>query len=188
MVLHAWLIAATLLPALSFSARSNRTVYRLTPINVSGVTNMDSGDAMGDTFFFAGDDFNNPYSCRRDPHGGKCANGTGHELLYKQVYRQMILSVDLAESGPYAECNPPENGTWGPFTCRSYCGPICCAEHHWKVPCKDASSASFGNTTVGAHEPSAKEVCPGSKATNVSRMQPARERDVGSVYVPIFDC
>lgn len=44
---------------------------------VTGVTNMDSGNAEGDLFFYAGDDLNNPYNCRRNPTASKCANGTG---------------------------------------------------------------------------------------------------------------
>ena len=60
-----------------------------------------------------GDDFNNPWNCRRNPKSYKCDSGTGHELLFNQTYRQMVVGVDPAAIGPYAECNPPFNGTWG---------------------------------------------------------------------------
>jgi len=85
-----------------------------------------------------------------------------------QVYRQFTIRVDPAQIGPYAECNPPVNGTWGPFTCRGdYCNLKCCRAHGLRYPCQQAVATMFGSTTVGEHEPSASDVCPGSQARTV---------------------
>ena len=86
----------------SSSNWTNITVYRITPIQDRGVTNMNTADAAGDVYF----GFSQlllPYMCAAGGHGTWCNNrkwlsgGTAW-----MVYRKFILEVKR----PFGTCKP----------------------------------------------------------------------------------
>ena len=97
----------------------NHTVYRVTPINYTGITNMDSGDAKGDVMFGLSQ-LLLPVLCPSAPDFTWCANrqylsdGSAH-----MVYSEFVIAAD-PRMGDYAACNP--NSTTGKFQCEHYGG------------------------------------------------------------------
>lgn len=92
------------------------TVYRITPRNYTGLTNLDSGDARGDVYFGLYE-FSLPIVCRDDPHIANCRNIPILSIPGYNVYTQFAIEAD-ERFGGYTGCNPdPDNGTfvcWGP--------------------------------------------------------------------------
>jgi hypothetical protein len=76
----------------------NLTLYRLTPVNVTGIRNKDIGDAPGDVSFFLSKK-NLTQKCAVDPSGWGCF------LDGDNIYGRFVVEVDGAY-GPYFECNP----------------------------------------------------------------------------------
>eukprot|EP01062_Namystynia_karyoxenos_P030191 TRINITY_DN22572_c0_g1_i1.p1 TRINITY_DN22572_c0_g1~~TRINITY_DN22572_c0_g1_i1.p1 ORF type:complete len:550 (+),score=168.64 TRINITY_DN22572_c0_g1_i1:79-1650(+) len=98
----------------------NVTVYRLTPINYTGVTNMDTGDATGDATFGLSQ-LLLPVLCPADPSFLWCQNrqylsgGTAH-----MVYTEFVVETQ-PRFGDYAACNP--NKDTGIFECQHFSPP-----------------------------------------------------------------
>jgi hypothetical protein len=96
---------------------TNITVYRTTPINYTGITNMDSGDAAGDVLFGL-TQLLLPVLCPQNPDFTWCANmhylsgGDAH-----MVYSEFTIATD-PRFGDYAACNP--NASTGIFQCEHY--------------------------------------------------------------------
>merc|ERR1712086_361423 len=95
----------------------NISIYRLTPINYTGVTNMDTGDAAGDVMFGL-NQMLLPQLCPMEPDFTWCANrqylsGGGAHM----VYTQFTVESD-ARFGEYNACNP--NADTGIFECETY--------------------------------------------------------------------
>lgn len=97
---------------------TNLTVYRTTPVNYTGLTNMDSGNSAGDAVFGLSQ-LLLPVMCPSVPDFQWCENraylsdGTAH-----MVYTEFIVAVRESTYGEYAACNP--NKTTGVFQCRHY--------------------------------------------------------------------
>jgi hypothetical protein len=93
----------------------NITIYRITPANVTGVTNKNTADAPGDITFVISKK-NVTQQCLHDPHGMGCA--TDQEL--NDLYVEAVVEVD-GQFGPYQMCNPAngyDTGNW-------FCGLDC---------------------------------------------------------------
>jgi hypothetical protein len=83
----------------------NITLYRITPFNVSGIINKNTGDAPGDVGFYL-ERKNITQQCAKDPHSFGCF------LDGDNMYGQ--FTVELSGSwGPYEECNPVTVGGKG---------------------------------------------------------------------------
>lgn len=112
------LLVATLGAAASSAAAADEwvkhTVYRTTPINYTGLTNMDSGDAHGDVYFGLAQ-LVLPPLCDIDPGFLWCQNrkflsdGAAH-----MVYTEFVVE-SRAAYGDYQPCNP--DPTTGIFAC-----------------------------------------------------------------------
>jgi len=76
----------------------NKTVWRWTPKNVTGIQNKDTGDAPGDISFFLSKK-SLAQECARDPTGWGCF------LDGDNLYGRFIVEMD-GQLGPYFECNP----------------------------------------------------------------------------------
>ena len=79
-------------------APSNITLYRLTPKNVTGIQNKDTGDAPGDISFLLSRK-NLTQECALDPKGWGCF------LDGDNLYGKFTVEFD-GNYGPYFECNP----------------------------------------------------------------------------------
>jgi len=96
---------------------TNITIYRLTPKNYTGVTNMDTGDAAGDVMFGL-NQLLLPQLCPANPDFTWCANrqylsdGTA-----KMVYTEFVVEAD-ARMGDYNACNP--SSKTGIFECQTW--------------------------------------------------------------------
>ena len=97
----------------------NVTTYRLTPINYTGLTNMDSGNAAGDAMFGLSQMLL-PQLCLVDPGMLWCGNrrylSDGSAWM---VYTEFVVQT-RALFGDYSACNP--NATTGIFSCMHW-GP-----------------------------------------------------------------
>eukprot|EP00656_Telonema_subtile_P048366 TRINITY_DN5749_c0_g1_i1.p1 TRINITY_DN5749_c0_g1~~TRINITY_DN5749_c0_g1_i1.p1 ORF type:complete len:267 (-),score=47.51 TRINITY_DN5749_c0_g1_i1:157-957(-) len=98
---------------------TNITIYRLTPINYTGVTNMDTGDAAGDVMFGL-NQLLLPQLCPQEPSFVWCANrqylsGGGASM----VYTEFVVEADI-RFGEYNKCNP--DPATGVFACDTYGG------------------------------------------------------------------
>ena len=84
---------------------TNHTVYRVTPRNMLGLANKNTGDAAGDVMF-ALSRVNLPQLCRADPsYKGCLMNDTNDEI---------VMAITLESDGvwgPYFECNLVPNAT-----------------------------------------------------------------------------
>ena len=127
-------LLAVLMPATAAAAgpgpgrlnTSTLKVYRVTPINVTGLTNMDTADAAGDVYFGLYQ-LALPVMCASSTgmaeHMGWCVNrkwlsGGNHTMVYRQFEIEARLPF-----GIYARCNPdPHNGT---FSCCNSHVPGC---------------------------------------------------------------
>ena len=83
----------------------NITLYRITPFNVSGIVNKNTGDAPGDVGFFL-ERKNITQECAKDPHSFGCF------LDGDNMYGKFTVEVD-GLWGPYQECNPVNVGGTG---------------------------------------------------------------------------
>ena len=105
--------------------RENLTVYRVTPYNVSGLDNKNTGDAAGDLFFRLGDELWLRSFCRAHPelHYDRCKGGNWADagLLRNDVYASFTVETD-GSYGPYSQCNPVGKNARR-FQCEpNYCG------------------------------------------------------------------
>jgi len=109
------------------------TLYRMTPRNVTGIRNKDTGDAPGDVTFFLGKK-NLTKMCAKNPTTFGCF------LDGDNIYGEFEVEIST-EFGPYFECNPVNHGD--PFqpdwvdTSYFMCGQNCLAP-------TPAGCASFG--------------------------------------------
>ena len=106
-------VALLALPAVQAATWPSREVYRVTPINYTGLVNMDSSDPAGDVLFGIMQ-LELPFLCPHMPDMLWCANrkylsgGSAH-----MVYRKFELQVRHDVFGDYAECNPdPDTGVF----------------------------------------------------------------------------
>eukprot|EP00239_Pterosperma_sp_CCMP1384_P009325 CAMPEP_0197860926 /NCGR_PEP_ID=MMETSP1438-20131217/36626_1 /TAXON_ID=1461541 /ORGANISM="Pterosperma sp., Strain CCMP1384" /LENGTH=485 /DNA_ID=CAMNT_0043477941 /DNA_START=92 /DNA_END=1549 /DNA_ORIENTATION=+ len=93
----------------------NVTVYRITPLNYTGMTNMDTGDAAGDAFFGLYE-LTFPILCA-DPALKQLINCENVPILNipgYNVYTEFLLEA-VDRFGEYMECNP--NPNTGIFAC-----------------------------------------------------------------------
>ena len=67
--------------------RENRTVYRVTPYNVSGLADKDTGDVAGDLFFRLGDELWLRSFCKLHPelHYERCAGGSWRDVNHGKL-------------------------------------------------------------------------------------------------------
>jgi hypothetical protein len=95
----------------------NITVFRITPQNYSGVTNMNTGDAAGDVFFGLYERAI-PILCANQAMHKMitCANVPILSIPNFNVYQQSILELDT-RYGEYNECNPDPSS--GIFACET---------------------------------------------------------------------
>ena len=103
--------------ALGAPSTTNITVYRITPRNYTGLTNLDSGDGAGDVFFGLYE-FALPIICAASsPDRGlvNCQNVPILSIPDFNVYTEFEIEVD-ERFGEYAGCNPDPNT--GQFSCR----------------------------------------------------------------------
>lgn len=117
---HSSMRASLLLGVFAVGAAKtvNLTLYRITPRNYTGVTNMDTGDAAGDAFFGLYE-LSFPVLCA-DPsfrRGTGCHNVPILSIPHFNVYTKNIIEAD-ARFGDYSECNP-DAGT-GKFGCTHF--------------------------------------------------------------------
>ena len=92
-------------PRWSTAAPENLTTYRLTPYNVTGVVDHDTGDATGDAGFYGS------YLMLRMLECQAPWNGFGCFLANDPVISQFTVEVD-GQYGPYLKCNPRQHDTW----------------------------------------------------------------------------
>jgi len=85
-----------------------KTVYRITPRNYTGITNLDTGDAAGDAFFGIYE-LQAPVECSGSASGNHqnllCSNEPILQIPQFNVYEQFQVEMD-SRFGDYAECNP----------------------------------------------------------------------------------
>jgi hypothetical protein len=93
-------------PRWSPGAPENLTLYRLTPRNVTGLADKDTGDAAGDAGFYTGFMFLHLLDC--SPGGVKL----GCFLADDPVITAFVVETD-GRYGPYLKCNPRQRAaTW----------------------------------------------------------------------------
>mmetsp|Transcript_151207 Transcript_151207/g.262009 ORF Transcript_151207/g.262009 Transcript_151207/m.262009 type:complete len:450 (-) Transcript_151207:98-1447(-) len=123
-----------------------RTIYRLTPPNVTGIQNKDTGDAPGDISFWLSKK-NLTQQCAIDPTGFGCF------LDGRNLYGAFVVEMDT-QFGPYQECNPVnvfDKDPWEPLwiDTRTFdCGQNCL----WPIPksgCKNPWTKPGKNGTYG---------------------------------------
>ena len=121
-----------------------KTLYRVTPWNVTSIINKDTGDPAGDIFFYLQNKNQN----------------TAHEsfLRTNDIFAQFSVDVD-GEWGPYKQCNPVDKSAdptkpYDNFLCENNCmSPPHCPASTWLngnsgfggIHC----GCKRGNTTVG---------------------------------------
>jgi hypothetical protein len=86
-------------PRWSSDQPQNLTVYRLTPANVTGLVNHDTGDAAGDAGFYGSFLVLRMLDCKPP------WNGFGCFLANNPVITKFVMEVD-GQYGPYLKCNP----------------------------------------------------------------------------------
>merc|ERR1719272_627756 len=110
------------------------TVYRITPRNYTGLTNLDSGDAHGDVFFGIYE-LAIPELCRGSQARGlpQCQNIPILSIPNFNVYEQFTVEYDT-RFGHYNECNPdPVTGIFRCVPQRSSRGQSCWYDNpQWK--------------------------------------------------------
>mmetsp|Transcript_36075 Transcript_36075/g.103813 ORF Transcript_36075/g.103813 Transcript_36075/m.103813 type:complete len:460 (-) Transcript_36075:108-1487(-) len=102
----------------------NITLYRLTPANVTGIRNKNTGDPNGDVGYWLGKK-NTSLMCAQEPSAFGCF-GTD-----QMIYGRFTVEVD-GEWGSYTECNPLQLGGDDPLlkpawkdSRRFVCGTSC---------------------------------------------------------------
>lgn len=78
----------------------NITFYRLSPKNVTGIRNKNSGDAPGDAYFYIAHGLSLMEACRKHPLSAHCLAADANNNLYGEY----IVEVD-GQFGPYLNCN-----------------------------------------------------------------------------------
>ena len=91
-------------PRWSSPAPENLTIYRLTPSNVTGIVDHDTGDATGDAGFYGSFLMLRMLGCATP------WNGFGCFLANDPVISQFSVEVD-GQYGPYLKCNPRQHYT-----------------------------------------------------------------------------
>ena len=109
-------------PVAAAPSPKNLTVYRVTPHNYSGLTNMNSGDAAGDAYF-ALYELTFPLYCQQMPGDSSCTSTGILNIPNFNVYTQSVVEVD-ARMGLYSGCTP--NADTGVFECDTYASPYDC--------------------------------------------------------------
>jgi hypothetical protein len=107
------LIVAALIASLAQRSRAvlhNVTVYRMTPKNLPGIADRDTGNAAGDVFFTIYEAMLPAY-CPVNPHDSICTNGVLSNVS-RNVYRSSTIEFDTALIGVYSGCNPEVNGSF----------------------------------------------------------------------------
>jgi hypothetical protein len=94
----------------------NLTVYRVTPKNYSGLTNMNSGDAAGDAYF-AIYELTFPLYCQQNKWDLSCSSTGILNIPNFNVYTKSVVEVD-SRFGLYSGCTPDPNT--GIFKCDPY--------------------------------------------------------------------
>lgn len=128
---------------------TNITVFALRPYNLSStLDNKDSGDVLGDVFFYIADRFQTRMACRHDPAWPLCNNLA--DLDRAAVYGEYVIEVNPSFGGcpsgerhcsQYAACNPTDasGNVWD-------CRPSTVA-NLGVANITDRYSRPFGNTT-----------------------------------------
>jgi len=95
----------------------NLTVYRVTPKNVTqSVSNLNTGDVAGDTFFSLYEMFF-PLYCEQMPHDSSCTSRGSLNIPNNNLYEKSVVEVDT-RWGAYSGCTP--NASTGVFVCNPY--------------------------------------------------------------------
>lgn len=81
-------------------AVQNKTIWRLSPANLTGLMNKNSADPPGDISFYF-EKVSTQGLCAQYPSFPMCVGGVGENDLYGQY----VLEID-GQLGPYQECNP----------------------------------------------------------------------------------
>lgn len=114
---------------------ASMTVYRITPRNYTGLTNLDSGNARGDVFFGIYE-LAIPELCRGSQARGlpQCQNIPILSIPNFNVYEQFTVEYDT-RFGHYNECNPdPHTGIFECTPQRSSHGESCWYDNpQWKA-------------------------------------------------------
>ena len=86
----------------------NITVYRITPRNYTGLTDLDTGDAAGDAFFGLYEKAA-PALCRDESQASSllCNNDALLQIPGFNVYLKVIVEAD-DRFGEYSKCNPSQ--------------------------------------------------------------------------------
>ena len=93
--------------AINASKPSKRTMYRMTPLDVDGVADKNTGDAPGDTSYVI-ERRTAAFDCRKDPGSFQCAN--------------LVVKGDDPDSTDLViEFQVENDGQWGPYL---YCNPL----------------------------------------------------------------
>lgn len=165
------LVATTVVQALAGipdpAYSKNMTLYHINPLNVSGIENMDLGDAAGDVFF----DITaliGPWVCP-SPYG-QCDN---REVIGPNIGLKKVVVEFDTRHGAYGACNICVNGTDPMNKSRS------CKGDEYVCDCKDTSSfppkaqdcsvqVGFENTTNFFGPKGIGQFCPQRNRTNPS--------------------
>lgn len=141
----------------------NVTLIRLTPRNVTGIRNKDTGDALGDLQFYLMQK-NLTQECAQDPDGHGCF------LSGRDIFGVFQVEVD-GQYGPYSMCNPLQVGGKDPvqkpdwYDSRDFrCAPGCftptakdgCKSEWW--PPKNGSGFEGYDCTCDSSERELKAV------------------------------
>jgi hypothetical protein len=108
-------------------APQNLTLYRVTPRNVTDISNKDTGDPRGDIGFYLSRK-SLVKECRGNPHDRRCF------LAGDNIFAQFVIEFDGAYGG-YHMCNPMLY-SWGSDTAHFECSqdcltpPNCSPQHH----------------------------------------------------------
>ena len=124
----------TLLTCVGLSALGvvvNKTVYRITPRNYTGIANLDTGDAAGDAFFGLYEK-GAPAECKgsnADKSNLLCSNEPILQIPGFNEYIQVQVQWD-DRYGDYAECNPVKDAPHA----------FNCSHHHMSSACWNQNS------------------------------------------------
>jgi hypothetical protein len=142
----------------SAAAAETLTTYRITPLNYTGLTDMDSGDAAGDAFFGLFE-LVFPILCRDDPTFLDCRDVPILDIPGFNVYTQFTLETD-EHRGPYALCNPNEDN--GRFECMGHSSHQSCWNSDPSVAerFKDVCNTSSCHCDVYSTKSVGIETCP----------------------------
>ena len=92
---------------------ASRTLFRVTPRNYTGLTNMNSGDPAG-VVFFGLFELALPIICAANPKQVNCQNTPILQIPNFNMYSKLTVEID-DRMGNYSLCNPDPNT--GIFSC-----------------------------------------------------------------------